>query len=109
MQFPDQLGGPSMVKRSYLLHDSISLPLQLWSVMDYNIADFQILKSKEFGPSMDSLFQKLLLEVDGDLFQTTALCHALSHCSEQHESYSVNLMTTMVQSLLIQFYPLKYK
>ena len=99
VQFPVWLCGPSMVKWSYLLHDCISLPLQLWSVMDYSIDYFQILKPKKFGPSMDNLFQKLLLEVDGDFFQTTVLCHALTHCSERCESSRANSMTTMVQSL----------
>jgi len=93
-----------LVKWSYLLHDNYSAPLQLWcSTMEYNINFFAILKLKGNGPSIHNLFQKLLLEVEGDPFQMSSLCHAYTWCNECNVSYQQNTLVNKLETRMLHW------
>ena len=98
VQFPD-CPGTALIMWAYLLHDNYTAPMQLWTGMEYNMDFFMVLRSKGNGLSMTNLFLKLLLEVEGGLFQTSSLCHAFMHCNERRDILLQNSLMSRVQSL----------
>jgi len=58
---------------------------------------------------MQTLFHKLLLEVEGNLFQTSNLCHAYTHCCEWNNTSSHNILEGKVKQLELNIVMLEGK